>query len=114
MSYSFRSNGGGGSGAATAISRARPPSTSSPPQTPTIRVTSPVPDPAGSVLDIWDPAEVTTPEDGEEGEQQAKSSSSQYKDEMESSHSVAEDDGLKTVGESEESEEEEVSQVRAD
>lgn len=111
--------------------------TTTPPQTPTIRVTSPVPDAVGSVLDIWDPAELPDPvpadqpsaqkkqqepHQQEPSQQPTKAYSFRYKEEEKEGGETAgssrtipsplEDDGLKTAGESDESEgEEEISQV---
>ena len=118
-SYSTRSSSGRKSSVQRSSSSTSSTSTTTPPQTPTIRVTSPVPD-AVQVVDIWDPeldeTDVLSEQQQHQADEPVKAYSFRYKEEEECATSPA-DDGLKTVGESEEEEEEEedeeVSQVSA-
>jgi len=136
---SYRSHGGQRSGSYGSRST----STGTPPQTPTIRVTSPVPDAIG-VIDIWDP-EVVEDDPEPRSNSPSKTYSFRYREDGSSSskkvsdgsknfadssmqvdlteveevltttiQSLLDDDGLKTAGGSEESSEcEEISQISA-
>lgn len=83
MSYGFRHAKSSSTSSSMSRTSSRSTSTGTPPQTPTIRVTSPVPDAIG-VIDMWDPEVVS---DDEPQAQSAKTYSFRYSDDKKRSKS---------------------------